>query len=129
FDAPGLTGMIVDSPLFCPDDVRKALVRAQGSLNGIDYLELLHQPAPAGTPAQQTLLVRCLRPVGALTQDNVRIDGGVRVTNIRVLWALPGNSPDLTTFLTPDETALLTLIGGLGNLDRLLVVRTNRPGD
>jgi hypothetical protein len=121
--------MVMETQLYCPDETRKAVVRAEGSLNGIDYLEVLDQSAPPGTPPQQTLFVRCLLPVGPLTQDNVRIDGGVRVTDIGVDWARPANSPDLATLLGPDETALLALINGLPNLDRLLVVRADRRGD
>jgi len=115
--------------MYCPDETRKALVRAEGSLNGIDYVEVLDQATPSGSPRQQTLLVRCLRPVGGLDQDNLRIDGGVRVTNIGLEWAFPGDSPDLAVQLDPDEAELLALIGQLEDLDRLLVVRTDRPGD
>jgi hypothetical protein len=121
--------MLFDSPLYCPDETRKALVRAQGALNGIDYLEVLDQAAPTGTTPQQTLLVHCLRPVGALTEDNVRIEGGVRITNIGVVWARAGNSPDLTTLLGVDESDLLSLVTHLDTPDRLLVVRTDQSGD
>src|SRR6266542_1295869 len=115
--------------MYCPDETRKALARANGSLNGIDCVEVLDQATPSGSPRQQTLLVRCLRPVGGLDQDNLRIDGGVRVTNIGLEWAFPGDSPDLAVQLDPDEAELLALIGQLEDLDRLLVVRTDRPGD
>jgi hypothetical protein len=115
--------------MFCPDDTRKALVRAEGVLNGIDFLEVLDRAAPPDTPAQQTLLVRCLRPIGAMTQDNVRVDGGVRITAIQVVWARAASSPDLATLLGATEPDLLALIGQLPDPDRLLVVRTDRPGD
>src|SRR5262245_51959855 len=90
-------------PLCCPNETRRALVRQDGRFNGIDFLEVLDTEAPAGTPPQQTLLVHCLRPVAGLTRDNVRIEGGVRVSPVRVDWALPADSPqlpvDLQTFL------------------------------
>src|SRR5712691_9983369 len=121
--------MVVEMAQYCSDENRKALVRAEGSLNGIDYLEVLDQAAPAGTPPQQTLLVRCLRPVGALSQDNVHIDGGVRVTHIGVEWARAGNSPQLASLLGAGESELLALIDQLTDRDRLLVVRTDQPGD
>jgi hypothetical protein len=119
----------METALYCSDENRKALVRAEGSLNGIDYLEVLDQAAPPGTPPQQTLLLRCLRSIGALTQDNVRIEGGVRVTDVGVLWARAGNSPELASLLGENESELLALINELDNLDRLLVVRTDQPGD
>ncbi len=33
--------MVVETAQYCSDENRKALVRAEGSLNGIDYLEVL----------------------------------------------------------------------------------------
>jgi hypothetical protein len=72
--------------LFCPDETRKALVKAQESpLNEIDYLEVLDSDAPAGSPRQQTLLVHCLKDLGDLDRDNVRIEGGVRVSPVGVV--------------------------------------------
>ncbi|HEY3057557.1 MAG TPA: putative baseplate assembly protein [Chloroflexota bacterium] len=115
--------------MYCPDETRKALVRADGSLNGIDYVEVLDQAAPSGTPRQQTLLLRCLRPVDGLGQGNLRVEGGVRITNINVEWAFAADSPDLAVQLDPDEGELLALVGQLDDPDRLLVVRTDRPGD
>ncbi|MGV3721435.1 MAG: hypothetical protein ACO1SX_11055, partial [Actinomycetota bacterium] len=83
--------------LWCPDTRRRALVRADGTVNGIDYLEVLDRDAPAGVAAQQTLLVRLfLPPPAGLDGRAVRIEGGVRVRNIRVEWAAPatGTIPD-----------------------------------
>jgi hypothetical protein len=120
---------MLDTPIFCPDETRRALVRAQGVLNGIDYLEVIDQSAPSGTPPQQTLVVHCLLPVGPLNEDNVRIEGGVRVTNIRVLWAIAADSPVLRGLLGEEESQLRTLLGQLGEPARMLVVRTSRPGD
>ena len=58
-------------------------------LNGIDYLEVLDKDAPEGTIPQRTLLVRMLKPTPwGLTASNVQIEGGVRVTAIKVLWVL-----------------------------------------
>src|SRR5215218_51713 len=58
-------------------------------LNGIDYLEVLHLEAPAGTAPQHTLLVRMLKPEPwGLSAANVQIEGGVRVTDIDVVWTL-----------------------------------------
>lgn len=117
------------SQLFCPNDTRRALVRADGTLNGIDYLEVLDREAPAGTPAQRTLLVHAFRPVAGLDAGNVRIDGGVRVTPVRVMWAHPadevlGGLPNAT-----ESGRFASLLGGLDDPARVLVVRTDARGD
>ena len=73
----------------CDDDDRRRAVRAAGTINGIDFLEV--------ADASQTVLdVTFLHPLpgeaGAipaaappLTVENVRITGGVRITPVRVL--------------------------------------------
>jgi hypothetical protein len=71
----------------CQSNARREKVRASG-YNGIDYLEVLDQDAPSGSPPQQTLLVRCWQEVSAaLAADDVTIAGGARVTNVGVAWA------------------------------------------
>jgi hypothetical protein len=109
--------------LVCTDHRRRADVRDGGTLNGIGYIEVL--------PSQRTLLVHCFLPVTALTVANVRFEGGVRVRNVRALWAFDAtNVPP--GFLTPDEAAV---IAGLplrtrpSQPDHVLVVRTSSSGD
>jgi hypothetical protein len=117
------------SQLFCPNDARRALVRDNGTLNGIDYLEVLDTAAPAGTPRQQTLLVHAFRDVSALDAGNVRIDGGVRITPVRVSWAF---SADRVLAGEPDAAGsapLAALLGGLPAPENVLVVRTDVRGD
>jgi hypothetical protein len=115
--------------LYCPNDARRALVRANGTLNGIDYLEVLDREAPTGTPRQQTLLVHTFRAVSSLDAGNVRIDGGVRVTPVRVLWAHAGDQV-LAGSPTAAESARFTaLLNGLDDPARVLVVRTDARGD
>ena len=75
---------------FCSDARRKQEVaNSANGLNGIDYLEVLDQDyvallddeEAAGLLRQRTLLVHCLKPVPSdLDVENVRIDGGVRIT-------------------------------------------------
>ncbi|HLL45995.1 MAG TPA: hypothetical protein VK399_04780, partial [Longimicrobiaceae bacterium] len=101
------------SQLFCPNDARRALVRDNGTLNGIDYLEVLDTAAPAGTPRQQTLLVHAFRDVSALDAGNVRIDGGVRITPVRVSWAF---SADRVLAGEPGAAESAPLAGLLGGL-------------
>jgi hypothetical protein len=85
----------------CVDERRREAVRAHpgDAVNGIDYLEV-----DAG---QRTLSVYLLKPLspasGPLTMDRVVIDGGVRVTHLRVVEAFA--------------------------VDRVLTVQVDRPGD
>src|SRR5687768_4613323 len=109
--------------LWCPDERRRALVRADGTINGIDSLEVLDDDAPADVLPQQTLLVRLfLPPPVDLDRRAVRIDGGVRVSNIQVAWVAPatGSVPD------PNLTSLLAALPDPTNV---LVVRTTARGD
>lgn len=118
-DIPTSTGR----QLWCPDTRRRALVRADGTVNGIDYLEVLDDDAPAGVLPQQTLLVRLfLPPPAGLDGRAVRIEGGVRVRNIRVDWAVPA------TGAIPDP-ALAAFVAGLPDAENVLVVRTSARGD
>ncbi|MFQ5927783.1 MAG: putative baseplate assembly protein, partial [Terriglobia bacterium] len=110
---------------YCKNEQRRQAVRNHGTLNGIDYLEVLDLDAPAGIPRQRTLLVRCLKPVPALTANNVRIEGGVRITPVKVLWAFPATAmPDPP--VTAQEQAFFS---SLPEPDHLLVVRTDSDGD
>jgi hypothetical protein len=110
--------------LFCTDEGRKAKVRAHPSINGIDYLEVLDDEAPPGVPRQQTLLLHCLKPLVGVTGENVRIEGGVRVTGINVLWAFPASE------LPPAEAASLApVVLTLGAPKNVLVIRTDARGD
>lgn len=114
----------MDTQYRCENERRLQTVRAHPSLNGIDYLEVLDLNAPEGSPRQRTLLVHCLKPVPALTGDNVRIEGGVRVT-VKVVWAFPATAVPAEK-VTPQEQAFFT---ALADADRVLVVRTDSTGD
>jgi baseplate J-like protein len=114
----------MDLQLFCTDEGRKAKVRAHPSINGIEYLEVLDDEAPPGVTQQRTLLLHCLKPVTGLMRENVRIEGGVRVTGINVLWAFPANN------LPADEVAeLAPVVSRLDDPASVLVVRTDASGD
>ena len=83
--------------------------------------------APADSPRQRTLLVRCYKALSALIEkENVRIDGGTRVRPVRVTWAFRADLAAGEGVLTPGET---TLLGGLDEPDHVLVVRTDVFGD
>jgi hypothetical protein len=113
--------------LYCPDETRKSLVRAENQLNGIDYLEVLDDEAPAGSPPQQTVLVRCFRSVAGLDKKNVRVDGGVRISPVRVLWAYPASTMPAAQLSA--EAGLQAYLAALPNPERVLVVRTDSRGD
>jgi len=68
----------------CQKELRRQAVRDHATLNGIDYLEVLHTEAPPDSPCQRTLLVRCLKTLPAEPEKKltVQITGGVRVTPI-----------------------------------------------
>jgi Baseplate J-like protein len=113
---------IVDDRV-CTDQRRRAGVRDGATLNGIDYVEVL--------PSQRTLLIHCFLPVTALTVANVRFEGGVRVRNVRALWAFDASNVP-PGFLTPAEAAVITglpLRTRPSQPDRVLVVRTSSSGD
>jgi hypothetical protein len=115
----------------CENPWRRAAVRdtkvgGKPILNGIDYLEVLDQDAPAGSPKQRTLLVRCFAKVpSALTGERVGIEGGVRVTPVKVLWAHPAKSVPGSLLLASEKTYM----AGLTEAEKILVVRTDSSGD
>jgi uncharacterized phage protein gp47/JayE len=109
----------------CCDALRREAVRAHPTLNGIDYLEVLDNDAPAGSFRQRTLLVRLLKAVPAgFAPTQVRIEGGERERDIRVEWADAASAPPAEA--TPAEQAFFA---ALDEPERVLVVRTDRYGD
>lgn len=109
---------------FCCDERRRDAVRAHPTLNGIDFLEVLDSERPAGSPRQRTLLVHLLKPVPALTLDNLALVGGVRITPVKVQWIGPASAPPPQA--TAAEAAFLT---ALTDADHILAVRTDAAGD
>jgi hypothetical protein len=109
----------------CCDELRRNAVAASATLNGIDYLEVLDGDAPAGSPRQQTLLVRCLKPVPALNVENVQLTGGERVRDVKVQWVAVASAPPVAD-TSAAEQAFFT---GLPDADHVLVVRTTSYGD
>lgn len=106
---------------FCCDTRRLEVVKALGSLNGIEFIEVRDHLEPVAALRQRTLFVRLLRPGLTLTADNLLIDGGDRVPQVGVAWvaaadALPVGTP-------------ASLVDGLDDLARTLVVRTRSTGD
>ena len=106
---------------YCCDERRREVVKLNGTLNGLEYLEV-HDSGVSGDPMRQlTLFVKFLRAVPALTADNLRIEGGERVKTVDIEWvaianALPVGEPP-------------GLVAGLNPLNEFLVVRTEFYGD
>lgn len=117
---------------FCKNERRRQLIAepSQTAVNGIDYLEVLHQDAPAGSPPQQTLLVRFLKPLpDPLTGANMHIEGGVRVTPIKVLWASRAVEANDLFAAGRINAAERDFLLAQPEPDHLLVVRTDAAGD
>lgn len=117
----------------CENRRRIGLVDDHATLNGIEYLEVLDNDAPAGSPPQRTLLVRTLKDLPAspdeLAVANVRITGGVRVKNVGVEWvARASDAADLFAegTISADER---NYFSGLDEPARWLIVRTDSAGD
>ncbi|MBI2877059.1 MAG: putative baseplate assembly protein [Candidatus Tectomicrobia bacterium] len=110
---------------FCCDERRRNAVKAQTALNGIEFLEVLDNPADPYEKRQRTLLVHFIHDLapGALKKENVQIEGGERIRPIRVarvtlggISSPPSGSPPLGS----------PPLGGPANL---LVVEVAEPGD
>lgn len=112
----------------CQNEKRRQLVKDDATLNGIDFLEVIDREAPSGSPRQQTLLVHLLKPVPAsFTRDNVKITGGVRITSVQVLWALPAAALTTPPVNATERSFLATHLGT--ETANVLVVRTDASGD
>ena len=110
----------------CCNENRRQAVAAHATLNGIDYLEVLDQDAPAGSPRQRTLMLHLLKAVPTdWGPDNVRISGGERIRDPKVLWLAPAN--DLAA--TPLNAAEKALMSALPEAEKVLVIRTDSSGD
>jgi hypothetical protein len=72
----------------CKNEERRDLVKDHDSLNGIDFLEVLDDDTLPIELRQCTLEVHLIRPLdGSITleKENFRIDGGVRIRNIKII--------------------------------------------
>jgi len=114
----------------CCDTLRRNLVAASPTLNGIDFLEVIDGDLPSSDPLRQlTLLVHCLKPLPAgLTRANVQISGGERITTIDVVWAAVA-SPVPAQFSQPGEAPTVAIVAVEPAPTTILVVRTNTSGD
>jgi Baseplate J-like protein len=102
----------------CCDDRRREAVRDDGRLNGIDFLEVEDRPGDPDDVRQRRLVLHLLRDVepGTIDVPNVRITGGERIRNIRVVavWSGPVDSPPVSSPTVPAD---------------VIVVEVAQPGD
>jgi hypothetical protein len=77
----------------CCDELRRTVVRQTAGWNGIDFLEVIDRAAPNEADRQRYLDVHFVKPLGslALTPQNIRIEGGERIQNIKVLSTSAGS--------------------------------------
>jgi hypothetical protein len=117
----------------CNNPQRAIKVQQHPSLNGVDYVTVLDQEYYAIVPLQnlaedlrqRTLLVYCIKAIPLLTRDNVRVEGGVRVKGVEVVWAHRADSIP-AGLLEPNEPGYFT---SLPDKDKVLVIRTDSSGD
>jgi hypothetical protein len=118
----------------CQDLERRQSVLSSPTLNGIDFLDVMDQQAAAlppppppqqPSPRQQTLLVRLFQPAPLLTPQNVRIEGGTRVTPVNAVWIFPAPSVPAPQANASEQA----FFAGLPNADHVLVIRTDSAGD
>lgn len=117
----------------CGQRERRDLVDAS-DLSGIDFVEVLDTEAPQES-RQKLLLLRLLQPLpepDTLGTENFVIEGGARITGIRVLWAV--RLVDVTdtepAAADDDERTLLeTWLAGAPDRDHYLVLRVDAEGD
>lgn len=107
--------------LFCCDARRLDVIRRLGSANAIEWLEVRDRLEPDTSLRQRTLFVRLLRAGAALSAANVAIEGGARVPAVPVEWAAMADA--LPAGVDP------SLVAGIDEPARTLVVRTTMPGD
>lgn len=117
----------MESRYYCKNRMRAGAVEKHATLNGIDYLEVLDNDAPLGSPRQRTLMIRTFKELpDNLDVVNVRIEGGVRVKDVGADWVERAQEALAGTRLNALEKAYVTNLGSPGTL---LLVRTDSTGD
>lgn len=123
-------------PQTCDDSERRIRVKEAQTINGIDYLDVFVnkisglENEDSEESFSSLILVHCLIPVGNLNENNILIEGGIRIKNIGVEWAYPATTllskPNLSSkLLGKDEDVLKDL----DEPKKVLVVRPDKVGD
>lgn len=71
----------------CCDPRRRSVLAGQAVFNGIDFIDVVDDPAMPNNLRQRTLLVHFLNPLtpGQLTVANIVISGGERIRNVKAI--------------------------------------------
>ena len=103
----------------CCDELRRAALadplKNPSGLNGIDFLEVLDRelPPPQKIMRQRLLELHFVNALtgGPLTKNNVRIEGGERITDVIVTNVTPGPGADVLTVEVnhPGDFSIYTL--------------------
>ncbi len=103
----------------CCNNSRRDAVKAHPYLNGIDFLEVLDNPADPFDERQTTLFVHFLKPVaaGSLEVKNIIIAGGDRVQHVKVTDVSPVSPAD-APFSPPGDYS-----------KNIIAVKVNAAGD
>jgi hypothetical protein len=85
---------------FCCTELRRNAVKQHPTLNGIDFLEVLDDPALPNDKRQRRLFVHFIKPLaaGALKQKNIRIEGGERIRDVAAAGDPTIDAGDKTIF-------------------------------
>jgi hypothetical protein len=77
---------------FCCDEYRRNLLKNQGIYNGIDFLEVADNLSDPYEQRQRRLFVHFINDLapGVLEKDNVIIEGGERIRNIKIVGVVSG---------------------------------------
>ncbi len=132
----------------CGSDMRRAAVRDDDTMNGIDYLQVVdldYRDIFPGAPAlqdanrQRLLLIHMMKPIATeeepstFTQEHLRLAGGVRIKPVSILWARTAaaivadvDNSELDPELAEAEVAY---IAALADPYSVLVVRVDGAGD
>ena len=110
-------------PVFCCDERRRTELRRPGAtLNGIDFLEVVDRSAATPGERQRKLRVSFVRPPGPLThpatgirRENVHIEGGERIRDVRVDHAEFDGDVLVVTVSVPGDYSTYRLRIGLAD--------------
>jgi hypothetical protein len=105
---------------FCCDERRLNAIKSHSTLNGIEFLEVVDDPNAPYEQRQHTLIVHLVKDIApdALGIENVRIEGGERIREVRVTNVTVGAFDPLP--LTSPPT---------GGGSTVLKVQVAEPGD
>lgn len=95
----------------CCDDERRAAVLRHGTLNGIDWIEVVDHDAVLAADRQRFLRVGFIKPPGALAVSpaNVRIHGGDRIPAVTVIATSFDADVLVVEVAAPGDFSLYTL--------------------